>query len=64
MWNNNRFTWNNTMIELFKEKGLKLTKHRKQVYNAIDKLEEATLKDIQNKCQNQKFWSQLLIQID
>ena len=53
MWNNNRFTWNNTMIELFKEKGLKLTKHRKQVYNAIDKLEEATLKDIQNKCQNQ-----------
>lgn len=38
--------------DYFKEKGLKLTKQREEIYNTIDKLEEAKLKDIIASCQN------------
>ena len=40
------------MIELFKEKGLKLTKQRKEIFELIDRLEDATFKDIKDKCKN------------
>lgn len=39
------------MIELFKEKGLKLTKQRKLVFEIIEKNEEATFYDIKDKCE-------------
>lgn len=39
------------MIEnYFKEKNIKLTKQRKMVFEVIEKLEEAKLKDIQKLC--------------
>ena len=41
------------MIELFKEKNIKLTKQRKLVFEIIEKLEDATIKDIQDNCINQ-----------
>lgn len=41
------------MIELFKENNIKLTKQRKLIFEIIESLDEATIKDIQNKCQNE-----------
>lgn len=38
------------MIEYFKSKNIKLTKQRKLVFETIEKLEEANLKDIQKIC--------------
>lgn len=38
------------MIEYFKSKRVKLTKQRKLVFEAIEKLEEASFKDIQKIC--------------
>lgn len=40
------------MIEVFKENNIKLTKQRKLVYEIISKLEDATIKDIQDRCLN------------
>lgn len=40
------------MIELFKEKGLKLTKQRKLIFEIIEKNDEATFEDIKDKCKN------------
>jgi len=40
------------MIELFKENNIKLTKQRKIIFEIIDKLEDATFKDIEEKCKN------------
>ncbi len=39
------------MIELFKEKGLKVTKQRELVFKIIDENEEVTLKELKEKCQ-------------
>lgn len=38
------------MIEYFKEKNIKLTKPRKQIFEIIDSLEDASFKDIEDKC--------------
>lgn len=40
------------MIEYFKEKNIKLTKPRKQIFEIIDNLEDASFKDIEDKCKN------------
>ena len=40
------------MIELFKENNIKLTKQRKEIFELIDELEDATFKDIKDNCKN------------
>lgn len=48
MWNNYRSNRYNIMIDLFKEKGIKLTKQRKLVYEVIK--DETTFDEIKYKC--------------